>query len=139
MQWVKNDVGEIFIRQFESFVSRFLGNGHTSCIFQESCKDNLVVESNGDIYECDHFVYPQYKIGNINKSELKTMNSVQLTAQKNGFQRNVSNVYINLSAMVVALSIVLLKQTMRLFPIFAKVIKSFFNHGTLYERHGGVS
>ncbi len=40
------------------------------------------VESNGDIYECDHFVYPQYKIGNINKSELKTMNSVQLTAQK---------------------------------------------------------
>lgn len=37
------------------------------------------------------------------------MNSVQLTAQKNGFQRNVSNVYINLSAMVVALSIVLLK------------------------------
>ncbi|EJE4944136.1 SPASM domain-containing protein, partial [Escherichia coli] len=82
MRWVKNDVGEIFIRQFESFVSRFLGNGHTSCIFQESCKDNLVVESNGDIYECDHFVYPQYKIGNINKSELKTMNSVQLTAQK---------------------------------------------------------
>ncbi len=77
--------------------------------FPESCKDNLVVESNGDIYECDHFVYPQYKIGNINKSELKTMNSVQLTAQKNGFQRNVSNVYINLSAMVVALSIVLLK------------------------------
>lgn len=109
MQWVKNDVGEIFIRQFESFVSRFLGNGHTSCIFQESCKDNLVVESNGDIYECDHFVYPQYKIGNINKSELKTMNSVQLTAQKNGFQRNVSNVHINLSAMAVALSIVLLK------------------------------
>lgn len=50
--------------------------------FRESCKDNLVVESNGDIYECDHFVYPQYKIGNINKSELKTMNSVQLTAQK---------------------------------------------------------
>ncbi|ENA2717441.1 SPASM domain-containing protein [Shigella sonnei] len=57
-------------------------SGNGTCIFQESCKDNLVVESNGDIYECDHFVYPQYKIGNINKSELKTMNSVQLTAQK---------------------------------------------------------
>lgn len=82
MQWVKNDVGEIFICQFESFVSCFLGNGHTSCIFQEFCKDNLVVESNGDIYECDYFVYLQYKIGNINKFELKTMNSVQLTAQK---------------------------------------------------------
>ncbi len=74
-------MGEIFIRQFESFVSRF-GEWAYQLYFPESCKDNLVVESNGDIYECDHFVYPQYKIGNINKSELKTMNSVQLTAQK---------------------------------------------------------
>ena len=82
MEWVNNDVGNIFIRQFESFVSRFLGNGHTSCIFQESCKDNLVVESNGDIYECDHFVYPQYKVGNINNAELITMTSTKLTAQK---------------------------------------------------------
>lgn len=40
------------------------------------------MESNGDIYECDHFVYPQYKIGNINNAALKTMKSVQLTAQK---------------------------------------------------------
>lgn len=60
----------------------FFGEWAYKLYFPESCKDNLVVESNGDIYECDHFVYPQYKIGNINKSELKTMNSVQLTAQK---------------------------------------------------------
>ena len=60
----------------------FWGMGIPVVFSGESCKDNLVVESNGDIYECDHFVYPQYKIGNINKSELKTMNSVQLTAQK---------------------------------------------------------
>ncbi len=38
MQWVKNDVGEIFIRQFESFVSRFFGNGHTSCIFESPAR-----------------------------------------------------------------------------------------------------
>lgn len=90
-------------------LSAVFGEWAYQLYFPESCKDNLVVESNGDIYECDHFVYPQYKIGNINKSELKTMNSVQLTAQKNGFQPNVSNVHINLSAMVVVLSIVLLK------------------------------
>lgn len=88
MQWVKT-MWVKFSSVSLKALSAVLGNGHTSCIFQESCKDNLVVESNGDIYECDHFVYPQYKIGNINKSELKTMNSVQLTAQKNGFQRNV--------------------------------------------------
>ncbi|MCL8360890.1 SPASM domain-containing protein, partial [Escherichia coli] len=81
--WVTIDVVEIFIRQIDSFVSRLLANGQCSCMFQESCNDNLVVESNGDIYECDHFVYPQYKIGNINTSELTTMNSVQLTAHHN--------------------------------------------------------
>ncbi|GKX55116.1 hypothetical protein SOASR030_12280 [Leminorella grimontii] len=81
-QWVKNDVGDVFVRQFETFVSRFLGNGHTSCIFQESCKDNMVIESNGDIYECDHFVYDGYKTGNIHRDSLKTMSSVTLSAQK---------------------------------------------------------
>lgn len=66
-------------------LSAVFGEWAYQLYFPESCKDNLVVESNGDIYECDHFVYPQYKIGNINKSELKTMNSVQLTAQKTDF------------------------------------------------------
>lgn len=80
--WVRNDVGTIFVRQFESFVSRFLGNGHTSCIFQEACRDNFVIESNGDLYECDHFVYPEYKIGNIAHASLPSLKSTRLTAQK---------------------------------------------------------
>ena len=62
MQWVKNDVGEIFIRQFESFVSRFWEWAYKLYFPRVPGKDNLVVESNGDIYECDHFVYPQYKL-----------------------------------------------------------------------------
>lgn len=80
--WVKEDVGKIFIRQFESTLSRVLGNGHTSCIFQESCHNNFVIESNGDVYECDHFVWPEYKIGNITSDSLSTMKSTKLTAQK---------------------------------------------------------
>lgn len=64
-QWIHFDFGKIFIRQFESFISCVLGNGHTSCVFQPTCSDNFVLESNGDIYECDHFVYPEFKVGNI--------------------------------------------------------------------------
>lgn len=80
--WIKEDVGKIFIRQFESTLSRVLGNGHTSCIFQEACHNNFVLESNGDVYECDHFVWPEYRIGNIASDSLSIMESTKLTAQK---------------------------------------------------------
>ena len=80
--WVTKDVGKIFIRQFESFISRVLGNGHTSCIFQARCQDNFVIESNGDLYECDHFVYPDYKIGNIKRDEISHLHSDKLSRKK---------------------------------------------------------
>lgn len=82
MEWVKKDVGTVFIRQFESTISRVLGNGHTSCIFQEACRNNFVMEANGDLYECDHFVWPDYNIGNIATDPLPALESRRLTAQK---------------------------------------------------------
>ncbi|MJZ42514.1 anaerobic sulfatase maturase [Salmonella enterica subsp. enterica] len=81
-QWVKKDVGVIFVRQFESLISCFLGNGHTSCVFQKECKNNFILESNGDIYECDQFVYPEYHLGNIHNISLESIETRQLTAQK---------------------------------------------------------
>ncbi|ENM5727061.1 anaerobic sulfatase maturase [Vibrio mimicus] len=63
--WIRNDVGHYYIRQFESLFSCLIGNGHSSCVFQPSCGNNLVIESNGDLYECDHFVYPEFQLGNI--------------------------------------------------------------------------
>lgn len=66
-QWIKDDIGEIFIRQFESFVSCYIGNGHTSCVFKPDCGEEWVLEANGTLYECDHFVFPDYTIGNIEK------------------------------------------------------------------------
>lgn len=81
-EWVRADVGTVFIRQFESLISCFLGNGHTSCVFQASCRNNFILEANGDIYECDQFVYPQYKTGNIHESDIRLMESRQLTALK---------------------------------------------------------
>lgn len=85
--WVREDVGRIFIRQFESTLSRVLGNGHTSCIFQEACRNNFILESGGDLYECDHFVWPEYKIGNIHSTALSSLESVRLTAQKQHIAR----------------------------------------------------
>ncbi|QBX79797.1 anaerobic sulfatase maturase [Citrobacter tructae] len=81
-EWVKEDIGKVFVRQFESTISRVLGNGHTSCIFQASCRNNFVLESNGDIYECDHFVWPEFKVGNIANAELSLLESSRLSAQK---------------------------------------------------------
>lgn len=87
LAWVQEDVGRIFIRQFESTLSRVFGNGHTSCIFQEACRDNFILESDGDLYECDHFVWPEYKIGNIHSAPLSSLASTCLTAQKQHLAR----------------------------------------------------
>ncbi|WP_272673700.1 anaerobic sulfatase maturase [Providencia sp. PROV031] len=80
-RWIKYDFGDIFIRQFESFISCFLGNGHSSCIFQPVCHDNFVIESNGDIYECDHFVYPDFKITNIDE-DIENISTPKLSFEK---------------------------------------------------------
>lgn len=64
-EWVAQDIGTIVIRQFESIISRTLGMGHLSCVFEDKCPDNFVLEANGDIYECDQAVYPKYKLANL--------------------------------------------------------------------------
>lgn len=63
--WVANDIGEIVVRQFETFISTVHGGGALSCVFENQCTNNLVIEANGDVYQCDQFVYERYRIGNI--------------------------------------------------------------------------
>lgn len=67
--WVTNDLGKIFIMNFEQTLTKLCGNP-SACVINETCGTNLIVESNGDIYSCDHFVYPENKVGNINTDEL---------------------------------------------------------------------
>ena len=64
-EWVAKDIGHIVVRQFETFISQVLGLGHHSCVFENCCPDNFVLEANGDIYECDQAVYPKYRLANI--------------------------------------------------------------------------
>jgi uncharacterized protein len=64
-EWVRNDVGGIFVMNFEWALNAWIGGPSPVCIFARQCGKSVIVEHNGDVYACDHTVYPQYKLGNI--------------------------------------------------------------------------
>lgn len=64
-EWYKHDISRISIRQFESVLAGLVHNVAIDCYNSSSCNRYLVVESNGDVYPCDFFVQPEYKLGNI--------------------------------------------------------------------------
>ena len=72
-EWVKFDVGSRFVQLFDVTLANWCGVPPSLCAFAEVCGDGLVVEHNGDVYSCDHFVYPEYRLGNIMDSDLVTM------------------------------------------------------------------
>ncbi len=72
-EWVQRDVGKIFIQQFDAALANWTGNPAGVCVFSENCGTALAVEHNGDIYSCDHYVYPRYHLGNLMNQSLATM------------------------------------------------------------------
>lgn len=71
--WIRRDVGKIFVQTFDVQLGIWVGYGSTLCIFGETCGRALAIEHNGDLYACDHFVSPEFKIGNINSTPLHAM------------------------------------------------------------------
>lgn len=69
-QWVRRDVGRAFVQTFDVALSAWLGLGAPLCVFQERCGNALALEHNGDLYLCDHFVYPEHRLGNVNATLL---------------------------------------------------------------------
>ncbi len=69
-EWVKNDVGEIFIQTFDVALGAWLGRPGSLCVFAPTCGTAMVLEHNGDLYSCDHFVEPKYYLGNIMREDL---------------------------------------------------------------------
>lgn len=63
--WATTDVGDIFINEFDALLGQWMGYPSNSCIHTQHCGNAMIIEANGDIYACDHFVYPQYFIGNL--------------------------------------------------------------------------
>lgn len=64
-EWIKRDVGTYFVQLFDATLAGAVGEMPGVCIFGETCGHATVMEFNGDVYACDHYVYPEYKIGNI--------------------------------------------------------------------------
>lgn len=69
-QWVVSDVGTVFVQLFDAVLAQWCGVQPGVCSMGETCGDALVVEHNGDVYSCDHFVYPEQKLGNIRTQTL---------------------------------------------------------------------
>jgi uncharacterized protein len=63
--WVRNDVGKVFVMNFEWALNSWMGGDGGSCIASRECGNCLIVEHNGDVYACDHFVYPVFRLGNV--------------------------------------------------------------------------
>ena len=71
--WVKNDVGRRYVQLFDATLALMVGVQPSVCSLCETCGSGLTVEHNGDVYCCDHFVYPEYKIGNIHTDRLAAL------------------------------------------------------------------
>lgn len=71
--WVRNDVGRYFVGHFDAALACWCGVLPGTCVFAETCGGNSVIEHNGDLYPCDHFVYPEYCLGNVNDKSLRAM------------------------------------------------------------------
>ena len=68
-EWVQRDVGEIFVQMFDVALGSWVGQ-HSLCIFAPTCGTALALEHNGDLYSCDHFVEPDYLLGNIQNTHM---------------------------------------------------------------------
>jgi len=64
-EWVRQDVGKVFVQFFDVALGNWMGSSAGLCQFAPTCGHSGLLEHNGDFYACDHYVYPQYKLGNI--------------------------------------------------------------------------
>lgn len=69
-EWVRNDVGRVYIQIFDEALATWAGHEPSLCIFQPTCGLGLALEHSGDLYSCDHFVEPKHWLGNINETAL---------------------------------------------------------------------
>ncbi|MDD3189146.1 MAG: anaerobic sulfatase-maturation protein [Fermentimonas sp.] len=88
-EWVKEDVGKIFIQIFDSTLANWVGENPGVCTMAKTCGHAGVMEFNGDVYSCDHFVFPEYLLGNIYNETLTSMmySEVQQTFGNDKFNK----------------------------------------------------
>lgn len=79
-EWIRRDVGRVFVQFFEIALGLWMGLGSGLCQFAPTCGRALVLERNGDVYACDHYVYPAYRLGNVLETPLAEL--VEAPAQR---------------------------------------------------------
>lgn len=72
-EWVRHDVGTVFVMNFEWALNAWIGNPSPVCVHARQCGRSVVLEHNGDLFACDHYVYPEYRLGNILRGDLSRM------------------------------------------------------------------
>lgn len=72
-EWVRHDVGQTYVEIFDCTLANWVGERPGICVYAKECGHAGVMEFNGDVYSCDHFVFPEYKLGNIRDKTLVEM------------------------------------------------------------------
>jgi uncharacterized protein len=72
-EWIRRDVGKVFVQTFEAAARSWMGLPSGMCVFSPTCGHGVALEHNGDLYACDHFVEPDYLLGNIQQTSIAAM------------------------------------------------------------------
>jgi uncharacterized protein len=72
-EWIRHDVGQIFVQTFEATARKWMGLPSNMCVFEPTCGQGVALEHNGDLYSCDHFVEPDYRLGNLQEQHLRDL------------------------------------------------------------------
>ena len=83
-EWVRNDVGEYYVQLFDATLANWVGESPGVCVLAEECGHAGVMEFNGDVYSCDHFVYPEYRLGNLRN---KTITEMMYSSRQHEFAK----------------------------------------------------
>ena len=83
-EWVRHDVGDYYVQFFDATLANWVGAAPGVCVLAAECGHAGVMEFNGDVYSCDHFVYPEYRLGNLRD---KTITEMMYSPQQNEFAK----------------------------------------------------
>ena len=72
-EWVQNDVGRVFVQFFDAVLGNVLREPSGICVYSAVCGHAAALEANGDLYACDHYVYPEYRLGNIMETPMRQL------------------------------------------------------------------
>ena len=80
--WFKKDIGKVIVNWYESLVAQWMGQAAQLCVLADVCGRALAIEKDGSLYSCDHFVYPEYRLGNLQDKGFRLADAVYSPQQR---------------------------------------------------------